>query len=219
MGPAARANMYRPTGSLRKVIESRCREATVPNEFVHTVEKALNQYCQRALHALVTVSKHRAAESLREDNMDLEGVSTMRNMNLENWLLFKEDCATYFGKVVAAAASESAANTSKNSEQTNTSAAVAPKPNAANIIRPVFSESDYSVHALEEEAKLLLTAKSVRQVSLRDMLPLILSDSEAIACPSQVKQKLVNKITFGEVCADYRARGYANALIPTTSVD
>lgn len=198
--PATRTSVYRPTASLRRLIESRTRPGIItPNEFVHTVDLVLNKYIQRLLHALVVVSEHRAG--VNKDNLD----PSHRTVGLENWLLYKEDCATFFGKVMAAAA--------ESKDQSP------PAARPSNIVAPVFSESDYSVHALEEEAKLLLTARSVRQVCLRDLLPLILCQSEAIACPSVIKQQMVNKIAFAEVCADYRARGYANAIIPTSSVD
>jgi hypothetical protein len=163
--------------SLRKAIEARIDHRSVSPEFVSTVDHVLTMYIRRLLQSLVTVSKHRAGMT---DNPNRE--KSIRTTDLENWLLFKEDCATYFTK-----------------HNVNTGTPIPPPP--------VFNEKEYSAHAREEEAKLLLTAQSVRQISLRDLIPLILSESPAMTCPSGLKQRILDRVCFEEVCTDYRSRG------------
>lgn len=75
---------------------------------------------------------------------ELQNVSqspTHRSTSLEEWLLHKEDCAVRFSKLF------------HSSNDTS-----------------IPSKADYSAHAAEEEQRNLLTAQSVRRLSLQDLL-------------------------------------------------
>ena len=143
---------------------------TVTDDFVAAVETSITKYLVELLRRLVVVSHHRAG--LTSGPFDTMAESRMQT---EEFLSFKEDCAHFFAK----AARENF------------------PPDATP---PEFNQSEYAAHAAEEEQKLLITAQSVRRITVKDLLAL-LND-----CPDHISAKLVNDIAFIELNAEYRAR-------------
>ena len=153
-------------------------------EYVQAVESALNSYVERLIHALVDVSHHRAGVSDRNEG---EYMSEPR-ATLEEWLLHKEDCAAYFSKIM--------------NQKASTPASTDPIPPP-----PEFSKAEYSSHALDEENKRTLTSQSVRRVSGRDLIPLLMADAKQIAMPKSISRKLMNQICAHEINSEYKGRG------------
>jgi hypothetical protein len=138
----------------------------------------MGKFLERLLSFLVVVSKHRAGL--------LDGTSDggVPDTALEEWLLYKEDCATYFGRQLTALGGGN-----------------------QQVGPPVFVKSDYQSHAFEEENRLIVTAQSVSRINLLD-LKIFLSKS---TMPNHIRQTLINYIAFVQLSSEYRARGYAES--------
>jgi len=122
----------------------------IESEYVDTCRAALEQFLHELIRKLRIVSLHRAGLSSEERR-------GIKSTSLEEFLLFKEDCASYFQKVIA---------------------------EDANAREPVFVKQDYAAHALEEEEKILLTSQSVRRINARDFLA-ILPTAKIPQCTAQ----------------------------------
>ena len=155
----------------------------ISDEFLSTVEDVVDTYLHRVIEGLVTVSRHRAGCLASDESADFDSMAET-STSLEEWLLHKEDCATYMTRLITGEKREGPI----------------PPP-------PVFTKADYAAHAAEEETTMLLTAQSVRRLTLRDLLPLLLCESKVAACPPVLRTRLVNRIAALELHSEYSARG------------
>ena len=130
--------------SIQSAIEKQLRSGgnskiKLPESFIIATENHLSSFLVQLLQNLVIASRHRA--ELNPSSID--GM-TERDTSTEEWLLYKEDCATHFNRCMR-----------------DPTTAAAP---------PVYNKADYQSHASEEEQRMLITAQSVRRVGLRDLL-------------------------------------------------
>ena len=138
---------------------------------------------------LAITSLHRADQLQSPDTGD-EMETSVRSTAREEWLLYKEDCATFFTRSL-----KNAKDVSNGSE---------PQPAMAV---PEFNQAEYAAHAAEEEKRILITAQSVRRITLRDLL----ASLSLIKMPVVIERNIVNFIAFYEVSTEYRARGFASS--------
>lgn len=125
---------------LANIVTKNSGSLEVDSDFTSICKSVLLEYLSGVLRRLQLVSRHRAGLSAAIDD------GGERLVLLEEFLLFKEDCATYLRK-------------------TNDGSSL--------LKAPVFVKEDYAAHGLEEEDKLLLTAQSVRRINARDLLAVI----------------------------------------------
>lgn len=182
-----RAAIERRVKALGHSVGSGLSKISVTDEYIEAVEKAVVQYVERLLGSMVTVSLHRAG--LEGPFPDLMGEQSLLT---EEWLLHKEDQAAYMRKILQDKASYSP-------PAQGTAPEAVPPP-------PELIKSDYSTQAQENDEKLLVTARSVRRVTLRDLLPLLASRCQSATIPARLQAGLMNRIAVHEVNADYRNR-------------
>jgi hypothetical protein len=167
----------------------------VSDEYVQGCERVMMKYLVSLIRQLTISSLHRA-EQLRPDQSTVNGEDTLmeetpvRSTANEEWLLYKEDCATYFVRTL------------KNAKEA-ASLETPTQPQAA----PVFNQSEYASHAAEEDKRLMITAQSVRRIGLRDLVAVL----PCVQMPVVLERNLVNFAAFHEVSTEYRARGYASS--------
>jgi hypothetical protein len=191
---STRSTAHSSHDSLKHFIEKRLKHLgkattvnqrfTVSEEYIQAVEVALNRYVARLLSALVQVSLHRAGLTHRDDS---EYMAEPRTTS-EEWLSHKEDCCVYFSKIM--------------NEKTN-----APNSTEKIAAPPEFNKAEYSSHAIDEENKRYLTAQSVRRVSARDLIPLLMAESSRLVVPISIRRKLMNLICAHEINSEYIGRG------------
>jgi hypothetical protein len=178
----------------------------VSDEYILICEKVLMQYLITFIRRLSVVSLHRteqlSAASLGNDgNMMDDDVSARvkKSTAIEEWLLFKEDCATFFTRAL---------KTAKDSAVATENGTATPPLG----VPPEFNQPEYAAHASEEDKRLLITAQSVRRISLHDLLAVV----SCVKMPAVLERNLVNFVAYYEVSTEYRARGYASSS-PTIS--
>ena len=169
----------------------------VSEEYIQTCERVVMKYLISLLQQLSITSLHRAEQlnlsHIQDEDVTME--TPVRSTATEEWLLYKEDCATYFGRTL------------KNAKDVTETSPAQPTPAA-----PVFNQSEYAAHASEEDKRLLITAQSVRRISLRDLLAVV----PLVRMPVVMERNVVNFVAFHEISTEYRARGYASSS-PTIS--
>jgi hypothetical protein len=183
--------------TLRSFIDRRIRSLTntrliVSDEYMQICEQVLVKFAFSIIRQLAITSLHRA-DQLQDLHTNEDDVmeTPVRSTSKEEWLLYKEDCATYFGR--------SLKNVTDVSGESET------QPGLSSV--PEFNQAEYAAHAAEEEKRILITAQSVRRITLRDLLAALPS----IKMPVVVERNIVNYIAFHEISTEYRARGYATS--------
>jgi hypothetical protein len=149
-----------------KTLGKTAQKNSVSDEYISLLTDVMERYLEDLLRRMSIVSQHRA--SLRESDMG------QPSTKIEDFLLFKEDCADYMRKVFS--------NPEFRSDA------------------PKFNQDEYASHALEEEQRMVLTAQSVRRLCGRDLLVLLIADK---SIPRTSSEKIVNRIAFNELRADY----------------
>lgn len=151
-------------------------KSSISTEFVYQVETVMEEYLDELVRRLVIVSHHRAGLTTSA-NLDDEMRAT--STTVEEFILYKEDCADYMRKLIA--------GTAPNSDP------------------PQFSKAEYSSHAAEEEERMILTAQSVRRLCNKDLIPLIRAEG-GLKVPEATAQTLINRIAVNELKSDYLSR-------------
>jgi len=168
----------------------------VSDEYVQACERVMMKYLVSLIRQLTISSLHRA-EQLSPDQTTVNGEDTLmeetpvRSTANEEWLLYKEDCATYFVRTL-----KNAKEAASSETQTQPQPAV-----------PVFNQPEYASHAADEDKRLMITAQSVRRIGLRDLVAVL----PCVQMPVVLERNLVNFAAFHEVSTEYRARGYASS--------
>ena len=163
--------------SIDRLLEK--KSLKVSTKYVEDVEKMLKAKLDQILALMTIVSNHRAGLLPESEEYSLKMKEA--SASLEEFLLFKEDCAAYFSKRFPLAPSEG----------------VDP-----NLAPPQFNKAEYASHALEEENRMLVTAQSVKRLGGRDLLPL-LERRSPLTLPPGLAERLVNKISFSELVNEY----------------
>lgn len=166
---------------LRAAIERKIgKSLKVPEKFIQEVEKMLELKLYQTLALMTIVSNHRAG--LIPEPEQYHHMMKESKTSLEEFLLFKEDCAAFFTKRFPVSPESSG-----EGDQ--------PPP-------PQFNRAEYASHAVEEEERMLVTAQSVKRLSGRDLLPL-LQQKSPLKLPPGLAEQLVNKISFSELINEY----------------
>ena len=164
------------SSGLRSFIQQKFKGSKFSDSFLDEVGRALSVKLDQILSCMVIVSNHRAGllpDTPPEYADEIKEVSA----SLEEFLLYKEDCAAYLTKIF-------------------------PGP-VEGLNPPVFNKTEYAPHAVEEENRMIITAQSVKRLTGKDLLPLLRGNLSPLIIPPEFASKLVQQIATNEMIAEY----------------